>query len=37
MAAGVVSYMLLCLGILYITFLPENCQNMKMAAIGGNM
>jgi len=46
MAAGVVSYILgvgeistspLGLGILYKTILAENCQNLKMAAIGRNI
>jgi len=37
MAAGVVSYMRIYLGILYITLLAENYQNLKMAAIGRNM
>ena len=30
-------FYIICLGILYKTLLAENCQNLKMAAIGRNM
>ena len=30
-------YIICLIGILYITLLAENCQNLNMAAIGRNM